>query len=68
MSKKQEPKFREGQLVMVVDDGTGPIFQPDFIASVEGHSKKHGWSYYVSGCSHQLAECQIRRIKKREIR
>jgi len=65
---KTFPRFRKGQLVMVIDDGTGPVLEPDFIASIEGFSKKYGWSYYVSGCSHPLAEGQIRRIKKKEIR
>jgi len=66
MAKK--PKFRAGQLVMVIDDGTGEVTEPDFVVSIEGYGKKHGWSYYVRGCSYALAECQIRRIKKKEIR
>jgi hypothetical protein len=65
---KKLPLFRKGQLVMVVDDGSGPVLEPDFIVGITGYSKKHGWSYHVSGCSHELAECQIRRIRKREIR
>jgi len=65
---KKPPKFRAGQLIMVVHDGVGKVLQPDFVVSIEGYSKKHGWSYYVNGCSYPLAECQMRRIKKREIR
>jgi|HubBroStandDraft_2_1064218.scaffolds.fasta_scaffold361642_3 hypothetical protein len=68
MTKKNMPAFRKGQLVMVVDDGTGPTLQPDFIEAIQGYTKRHGWSYYVAGCSHALAECQLRRIKKKEIR
>jgi hypothetical protein len=65
---KTHPLFRRGQLVMVIDDGSGPVSEPDFIVRVENYTKKHGWSYVVAGCSYPLAECQIRRIKKREIR
>lgn len=68
MAKKSLPLFRKGQLVMVVNDGTGPVLEPDFIVGLTGYSKKYGWSYHVSGCSYELAESQIRRIKKREIR
>ena len=62
------PKFRKGQLVMVLDDGTGAVLEPEFIVSIQGYTKKYGWSYYVRGCSYALAESQIRRIRKREIR
>jgi hypothetical protein len=68
MAKKDAPAFRLGQLVMIVDDGTGPCRQPDFITGVEGFTIAHGWSYYIRGCSYPLAQCQIRRIKKKEIR
>ena len=68
MARKPEKKFRIGQLVMVINDGVIETLQPDFIIDVDEWTKKHGWSYFVRGCSHPLAECQMRRIKKREIK
>lgn len=65
--KRPERKFRKGQLVYVIHDGTGPMLQPDFILSIEGYTKKYGWSYYVKGCSYPLAECQISQISRGHI-
>jgi hypothetical protein len=62
------PKFHKAQLVIVVDDGTGSVLEPDFITTVEGYSMEYGWSYYVRGCSYPLAECQIRRVRPSEIK
>lgn len=66
-SAKPLPKFRNGQLVVVMDDGTGPVLEPDFITALDGYNKQYGWSYYVRGCSHSLAECQIRNVRASEI-
>jgi hypothetical protein len=68
MAKKTLPLFRKGQLVMVIDDGSGPALDPAFIIGVTGYSKKHGWSYHISISGDTLFEDQLRRIKKKEIR
>jgi len=67
---RNHPKFRKGQLVMVFNDITGEVDVPSFVEGIEGHSKDGGWRYSIRGYPfyHVLDECQMRRIKKREIR
>lgn len=66
---KNHPRFRKGQLVIIKETDYDPQVAT-WIAGIVGYSKADGWSYKIAdaGYTSPVPECQIRRIRKREIR